>query len=354
MAENTINETLNIEERPSLGKSISFAVYFTAKRCNPNGDPLAGNQARQDPLTFKGYVTAECIKNKLRKRLMWTQQPVLVQPDSHPYRDTYSCVNNRAKAVLTGDTYKDIMAQAKAADKAAEKTAEKGDKKAKEVTCGVQTRKAILSKEFTDVRMFGCTIAESGMPTSVIGPITMGSAYSIDVVRPIPYQLTKSTNGTEPKKGKTTGTDDAGDTAEAAADAKSSDTMGFRERIDFGLYELVGGVTPETARATGLTYEDMELFKQALIHLFDGDETTARPAGSMEVCKIVWWESEGMEGMSTAKLARTIHVEKKPGIEDPHSYADYKFTFFDVDGKPEVDQNVCTLPGEKREIIELY
>lgn len=327
MSEQT-NKVVEEEVKPvkSLGKRISYALFFTAKECNPNGDPMMGNQPRQNIFTKQGYVSAECIKHKVRNRLMWMNEPVLVQPDAHPLRDDYSCINARAKAVLG-----------------------KG-KSSKE-------RKSTLSEAFTDVRLFGCTIADSSVPVSLAGPITMSGATSIDPVMPFGYQLTKSTNGSEPKAKDGKGEEAAEAEAEAAtAEKKSSETMGYRERIYFGLYMTTGSVTPETARATGLTYEDMhKKFKPALLKLFEGDATSARPAGSMEVCKLVWWESDGEDnGPDISKLARTIQVKRKDGVTLPSSYEDYEFTFLDAEGKPEADQSVCTIPGVKREIIECY
>lgn len=321
MAEN-VNTTTEVKDGEALGKRISFALFFTASHCNPNGDPLMGNQPRQNPYTNQGIVSAECIKNKVRKCLMWKGEPVLIQPDSHPLRDDFACINDRAKSVTKG-------------------------------LATTKERRAALSQTYTDVRLFGCTVADKPA-TSITGPVTMSCATSIDPVLPDGYKLTKSTNGTAPKKkeGKEA---EAAVEAENTDDSKSSDTMGYRNQIAFGLYMLMGGVTPETARATNLKYQDMDILKECLLDLFKGDATSARPEGSMEVCKLIWWESTEMNnGLDTAKLARTVQVKLKPDVEFPSSYEDYEFTFLDAEGKPEADQSVCTIPGETREIIERY
>ena len=44
--------------------------------------------------------------------------------------------------------------------------------------------------------------------------------------------------------------------------------------------------------------------------LFENDESAARPAGSMEVVKLLWWEHNCPMGQySSAKVHRTLKVE---------------------------------------------
>ena len=52
----------------SLTKKIDFAVVFTVKKANPNGDPLNGNRPRVDYEGF-GEVSDVCLKRKIRNRL---------------------------------------------------------------------------------------------------------------------------------------------------------------------------------------------------------------------------------------------------------------------------------------------
>ena len=52
----------------SLNNKIDFAVVFTVKKANPNGDPLNGNRPRID-YEGLGEVSDVCLKRKLRNRL---------------------------------------------------------------------------------------------------------------------------------------------------------------------------------------------------------------------------------------------------------------------------------------------
>ena len=76
--------------------------------------------------------------------------------------------------------------------------------------------------------------------------------------------------------------------SEAGKDSKASDTMGTKHRVEFGLYLVKGSVNVQLAEKTGFSQEDAELLKEALRTLFENDASSARPEGSMEVCRLYW------------------------------------------------------------------
>ena len=82
----------------SLTSKIDFAVVFSVKNANPNGDPLNGNRPRT---TFEGLgeVSDVCLKRKLRDRLMDAGESVFVQSDDRR-KDDFKCLNARAESVL--------------------------------------------------------------------------------------------------------------------------------------------------------------------------------------------------------------------------------------------------------------
>lgn len=53
----------------ALKNKIDFALVFTARNANPNGDPLDGNRPRT---TYSGLgeVSDVCLKRKIRNRLL--------------------------------------------------------------------------------------------------------------------------------------------------------------------------------------------------------------------------------------------------------------------------------------------
>ena len=64
----------------SLQHKIDFALIFSVKNANPNGDPLNGNRPRTDYDGF-GEVSDVCIKRKIRDRLQESGELIFVQSD---------------------------------------------------------------------------------------------------------------------------------------------------------------------------------------------------------------------------------------------------------------------------------
>jgi len=131
-------------------------------------------------------------------------------------------------------------------------------------------------EKWLDVRSFGQVFAFSkgkkkdeeldagGISVGVRGPVSIHPAFSVDAVTPVSIQITKSVNSETDAKN---------------PDKKSSDTMGMKHRIDFGLYVLKGSVNVQLAEKTGFSEEDAEKLKKALLTLFVNDASSARPDG---------------------------------------------------------------------------
>ena len=132
-------------------------------------------------------------------------------------------------------------------------------------------------------------------------------------------QITKSVNGEPGEK-------------------RSSDTMGMKHFIQFGLYLLKGSINVQLAEKTGFTEEDAEVVKECLRTLFVNDASAARPDGSMEVVKLYWWRHNCKEGQySSAKVHRSVKVTQKDVDMFPASVDDYVITLENLPGlEPEV------------------
>jgi CRISPR-associated protein Csd2 len=104
-------------------------------------------------------------------------------------------------------------------------------------------------------------------------------------------QITKSVNSEPNEKG------------------KSSDTMGTKHFVSFGLYVVKGSINCQLAAKTGFSDDDSEKIKKALETLFENDTSSARPEGSMEVCKLIWWKHNDKAGKySSAKVHRSVKI----------------------------------------------
>lgn len=172
------------------------------------------------------------------------------------------------------------------------------------------------------MRSFGQVFAFNGDPVSVgvRGPVSIQQAISVSPVDIVSMQITKSVNGESGKEG------------------KASDTMGMKHRVEFGLYVINGSINCQLAEKTGFTDEDAEKIKQALCTLFENDTSSARPEGSMEVCRVYWWKHNcRTPKVSSAKIHRALKIAPKEGITKPASFFDYDITVDSIEGvEPEI------------------
>ena len=264
----------------TLEYKIDFAVIIRATKANPNGDPLNGNRPRMDYDGF-GEISDVCIKRKIRDRLME------MKDEKGNYKYTIFVQNDDRKV----DDAKSLKDRA---DKALK------DRLTIETAC----------QEWFDVRAFGQVFAfksvnskkkkgeeaeeggDTGVSIPVRGPVTIHSAFSIEPIRPESIQITKSVNSEPTPDGK-----------------KSSDTMGMKHRVDKSVYVFYGSINPQLAEKTGFSNSDADAIKAVLPKLFENDESSARPAGSMEVLKVFWWNHGCKAGKySSAKVHQSIRV----------------------------------------------
>ena len=257
-----------------LEHKIDFVALISVTNANGNGDPLSGNRPRTD-YNGMGEISTVCIKRKIRNRMQDMGNLIFVQSeDRRDHDDKFGSLSERAAAATdwikeTGITGKELYA---------------------ETAC----------KKWMDVRSFGQVFAfksgndnDDGVSVGVRGPVSVHQAISISPVRIEEMQITKSVNGEPGKK-------------------RSSDTMGTKCFVRFGLYKIKGAINVQLAEKTGFSQEDAAVVKECLRTLFVNDASAARPEGSMEVVKLFWWEHNCKEGQySSAKVHRSVHVTPK-------------------------------------------
>ena len=104
--------------------------------------------------------------------------------------------------------------------------------------------------------------------------------------------------------------------SEGEGGSKTADTMGMKHRVDEAIYVTYGAITPQLAEKTGFSNDDAEAIKSVLPKLFEGDESSARPAGSMAVKKVIWWEHNSRAGQySSAKVHNSLAVNADGSYE---------------------------------------
>jgi CRISPR-associated protein Csd2 len=158
---------------------------------------------------------------------------------------------------------------------------------------------------------------DKGVSIGIRGPVSIHSAFSINPVSVTSNQITKSVSG------------------EGDGTKRSSDTMGMKHRVDRGIYVFYGSMNPQLAVKTGFSNEDAIAIKDVLPKLFENDASSARPDGSMEVLKVLWWQHECASGQaSSAKVHRSLTVNDTDELDKLISYVE-------INGlKPEVIDGV--------------
>ena len=277
-----------------LKGKIDFTVFVSVSNANPNGDPLNGNRPRIN-LDGYGEISDVCIKRKIRNRFQDLGQRVFVQPDDR-----------------TDDGFRSLKERAEGCEELNKEISKK--KKADRDLCA-----RIACKEWIDVRSFGQVFAFKGEDVSfgVRGPVSIHQAVSLSPVDIISMQITKSVN------------------SEAGKESKASDTMGTKHRIGYAVYKIMGSVNVQLAEKTRFSQEDAEVLKEALKTLFENDASSARPDGSMEVCRMYWWQhGEKTPTVSSGKIQRGFGIKE---VSRPSKFEDYDITW-ELDGcvKPEV------------------
>lgn len=236
---------------------------------------------------YNGYgeISDVCLKRKIRNRMQDLGQSIFVQSNDR-CDDGCKSLSERAKVALKG---------VKGEDEYAQKACE----------------------TWLDVRSFGQVFAfssnskkskDSDGPASVgvRGPVSIHQAVSVSPVEIHSMQITKSVNG-DP------------------SETRSSDTMGMKHMVRFGLYKIKGSINVQLAGKTGFSEEDADLVKECLCTLFENDASSARPDGSMEVCKLFWWQHNCPSGQySAAKVHASVQAVQKEQVDLPTRFEDYE------------------------------
>ncbi|MBN4055499.1 type I-C CRISPR-associated protein Cas7/Csd2 [bacterium AH-315-K03] len=279
----------------SVNSRYEFVFLFDVKDGNPNGDPDAGNLPRIDAETGKGLVTDVCLKRKVRNFIQLTQQA-----------NEKNRIFIREKSILN-NMIDESHEQASVKDKV------KGDK--------IEAARQWMCEHYYDVRTFGAVMSTGKNAGQVRGPIQLTFSRSVDPVVASEHTITRKAVTTIreadeqiEKKGSITG------------------TIGRKFTIPYGLYRCHGFVSAHLAKQTGFNNDDLELFWQALMQMFDHDRSASR--GEMSARALYVFKHNSELGNAPAhKLFECINVSKKS--EGPaRQFTDYALSV-DETGIPE-------------------
>lgn len=278
------------------GKRHDFVLLFDVTDGNPNGDPDAGNLPRVDPETMQGLVTDVALKRKVRDYI------ALTRGDKAGYR---IYVENKGIALNTKheEAYK------------AHKLKSTGSKQKRD---DIEKAQAWMCKEFADIRLFGAVMTTEINAGQVRGPVQMTFARSVDPIIPLDLSITRVAvtradqaavvEGEEGKEGQ----------------GKRSE-MGRKPLVPYGLYRSNGFFNPHFAKSNGITRDDLGLFWEALLRMWDQDRSAAR--GMMACRGLYIFTHDNPLGNAPAHLLleRVRAALRTPG-KSPRSFTDYEVT----------------------------
>jgi CRISPR-associated protein Csd2 len=259
-----------------------FVLLYDVENGNPNGDPDAGNMPRIDPETGYGIVTDVCLKRKIRNYVE------LVHEDAPGFmiyvKEGIPLNTQHQKAYIANEI----------------------EPTQKPKPDELALVRAWMCANFYDVRTFGAVMSTGVNCGQVRGPVQMNFSRSID---PIVQQEVTITRVTVTKEGEDKTTE-----------------MGRKHIVPYALYRVEGYVSAKLAnqpgKGTGFSEEDLELFWDAVVNMFEHDHSAAR--GKMAARKLVIFKHASELGNAPShQLFDLITVARNPDVYPPRAYTDY-------------------------------
>lgn len=282
-----------------------FVILVDVKHANPNGDPHALNQPRQDMDTGKGLISDVAVKRWIRE---YFQNDAIHSKTKEIYFRRGSYIS---ETIENGG-----------------KTATNAGKKTDE-----EKRQWFLD-QYYDNRMFGSilNIVKGHNYGQIKGAVQIGFGESIDPIQINQVGITRSC-GQSPEK-KTTAkkvvkkseeveSDVEEDTEEVKALAQN---MGSKYVVRYGLYKITGTISGNQSILNGVTEDDVTVFFEALQNMLMEQQSAAK-GNSMTVQKVYVFKhvEGGPRGCAQpAHLHRLIDI--KPMVDVPEKFEDYEIT----------------------------
>ena len=285
-----------------------FVILFDVENGNPNGDPDAGNMPRIDQETGQGLVTDVCLKRKIRNYVeevydgkpgyrIYIKQNVPLERTNQEAFEYFGVKNSDIKNLKSTNPQLDL--------------------KIRDFMC----------ENFFDIRTFGAvmtTFVKANLNCGQVrGPVQLSFAKSIDPISTQEISITRVTVASEKE-----------------LDEGKNTMMGTKYIVPYALYRCEGFISANLAqKTTGFTEDDLKIFWDAVINMFETDHSAAR--GKMSVRKLIVFKHNSQFGNAPAyKLFEKIKVTRKSNEKIVRAFSDYEI---------EIDKN---LP-ENVELIEM-
>lgn len=270
-------------------KRHDAVLLFDVTDGNPNGDPDAGNLPRVDPETMQGLVTDVAIKRKVRD-----------------FVDATRGTDDRFKIyVQAGHFLSDKQERAYTALSIKTGSKERG---------AHDSAKRWMCDNFFDIRTFGAVMSVTEFKAGQVrGPVQMTFARSIDQIVPLDLSITRIalTNAKEERQA-----------TDSVDEGSTHGTMARKSLVPYGLYRASIFFSPQQAAQTHFSSDDLGIFWDALIRMWDFDRSASR--GLMACRGLYVFSHDNPYGNAPAhKLLERITISRKEGVIAPRAFEHY-------------------------------
>lgn len=284
----------------SIKNSSDFLFIYEAIQCNPNGDPDQENKPRMDYDTKTNLVTDTRVKRFIRDYLtaINNEEVVFVNMEGNNKVSVDSKLKAVVKRTMENEgelenafsenpealkIYKDIIGKEKDSENVWKAIT---DKKFKHREVNYELLAYLVKQKFIDIRMFGSAFAVGGFTKAYTGPIQLNWGYSFNKV-----ELMDSSSIV------TIMNDD-------------SSTFGKDYRLHYSLLGFNGTINAPAAKSTGLTEEDVKIFRDAIWESIPANPTRSK----LNQYPKLYVEVIYNEGVSNGQFGDLRnYVETKPG-----------------------------------------
>jgi len=282
-------------------KRHDAVLLFDVTDGNPNGDPDAGNLPRVDPETMQGLVTDVAIKRKVRDfvdAVHGTEErnKIYVQ-------DKGIALNEQHQRAYTATGLKSTGAKQSRSD--------------------VDTARTWMCENFFDVRTFGAVMSTGVNAGQVRGPVQITFARSIDQIIPLDLSITRVAI-TKTEDAQVLVSDDG-----SGKGGKQTE-MGRKALVPYGLYKANIFTSPQLAAQTGFDDDDLAVFWDALVRMWDFDRSASR---GMMACRglYVFTHDNPFGNAPAHTLLERVQVARKESAAAPREFGHYEVRLPDGD-----------------------
>ena len=292
----------------AIQNRYEFLYYLSCTNANPNGDPDMGNTPRMDPQTMEGLITDVATKRRIRNYVdtAYADEPgmnIIIQQSTNINRH---------------------VAEAKKAAGVEECAKEKN---------AVYAGRKKACEMFYDVRTFGAVMSTGPNAGQVRGPVQITFGKSLDPILPLDISITRVAVADGAKDATTVEQFMAWEQEQPEDKLR---TMGRKQLIPFGLYEIRGFISANLAAETGFDEVDLKVLFESILNMYEHDRSASK--GEMEVVspliifKHVGTDTDEKQRTRQAKLGcapahklfELVEVRKKADVAHPRQYRDYE------------------------------